>query len=596
MSSEIPSRIEALRSQMTQNGIEAYIVPHSDPHQSEYLAGHWDLIPWISGFTGSAGTLVVTMKYAGLWTDSRYFIQAEKELQNSGIKLFKDRLPETPDIISWLCEKLEEENAVGLDGTLFTNKQIEKYASKFQKHNIQLKPRLDLISPIWAERPPKPLGKIYIHEAKFSDQHFAQKHTDLIAALDEIHADFFWVSALDEIAWLLNLRGSDISYNPVFIAYLLISENKNILFIDEDKLHTSVKFYLERNGVEIRAYSDVEISLQEIAPGNNILLPQKQTSFKIRNSIPKGVKVLEDDSPIQLRKAQKTTVEVDHIREAMIQDGVALTSFFMWLEAEVSHRPVSEVEAGEKLYEFRSQQEHFVGESFSPIVGYMSNGAIVHYSARPGEDAQILPDGMLLIDSGGQYLNGTTDITRTIACGPVSEQMKSDFTKVLKGHIQLAIVVFPEGTSGLQLDVLARRNLWESGLNFGHGTGHGVGYFLNVHEGPQSISASRLSAIHPLKPGMLTSNEPGLYRTGEYGIRIENLVLTTEHSQTEFGQFLHFETLTLFPIDLSLVVKSIMDQSEVEWLNQYHEKVYIKLSPHLNEQARIWLFDKTRAL
>lgn len=573
-----------LRKAMQDYHLDAYLLPSSDPHQSEYVAEHWNSRAWLSGFTGSAGIVLVTQNWAGLWTDSRYFLQAEEQLEGSGIQLMK--INEDERYEDWMIEHLPPQSQIGIDGRLFSVSQADNLQDKLEPFESQII-KHDLIASIWNNRPKLSSEKIVVYEDQYAGKSSREKIADIREIMQEEQADVYLISMLDEIAWLFNLRGKDVAFNPVFYAFAYLTNEKAILFIDAHKVGSTVAHHLAQNGIEILPYAAFEFYIDELPKDQNILIDPATFPSNLCEII-QG-EILEADSYIQATKAIKNEIEIQHLRQTMEKDGVALLRTYHWMEKTLQERPISEVEFGKQLSQFRSQQAHYQGDSFDSIVGFRANGAIVHYRAAPETCAQIQGEGILLVDSGGQYLDGTTDITRTIAIGKPTTEQKRNFTLVLKGHIALASIRFPEGTTGMQLDILARQFLWQNHLNFGHGTGHGVGFFLNVHESPPSISPSA-NRITTLEAGMIFSNEPGFYKTGEYGIRIENLLLCVADKSTEdYGDFLKFETLSLFPIDYALIDTSLMTAKEMAWLNRYHHEVYKRLSPHLEEEERKWL-------
>lgn len=592
MKHEIAQRIDMLRAKMAQRGIDAVIIPQADPHQSEYLAKHWQARRFLSGFNGSAGTLVVTADKAMLWTDSRYFLQAADQLSHTPITLMKDGLPDTPTIEAVLTAQLNPGSAVGIDGMLFSCARVDALRDRFIDKGIDLITDFDVIDEIWTDRPPLPKDEIFVHEVKYAGEEANSKISGILADAKEQKADSAFISALDEIAWALNIRSRDVRYNPVASAYLYVSPSGSVLLTDPDKVSAEVREYLASQGVSVRPYAEVKEFISAL-PDEKVLVEADRTAATLAALL--GDRAVYGESPVAVAKGVKNEVQIKGIRSAMVRDGVALVKAVMALEQALSrHEKITELGVDALLLKYRSEQDLFFDESFGSIVGYGPHGAIVHYEPTPDTDVEIHRHGLLLIDSGAQYLDGTTDITRTICMGEPTEEEKRDFTLVTKGHIALARAVFPVGTRGVQLDVLARQYLWAHGLGYLHGTGHGVGHFLNVHEGPQSIRLNYTPT--PLMPGMVTSNEPGLYREGVHGIRTENLVLTVPAFTTEFGEFLKFETLTLFPYDLSLFDTSIMTLDEIAWVNDYHEMVYSRLASHLDENERAWLAEKTKAL
>jgi len=586
---QIIERLSLLREAMQKAGVSACIIPGTDPHASEYIADFWKERVWISGFDGSAGTAVVTLTDAGLWTDSRYFLQAADQLAGSGIQLMKQGLPETLEILPWLGTQLKAGEKVAVNAQMFSVNGYSAMKSELKMSRIDLV-SIDLPGQVWTDRPSLPLNPFFVFDTQYSGKSTTEKLSAVRAEMKKAFADVFVISALDDIAWLFNIRGNDVAYNPVVIAYALIQGDKATLFISPEKLTPETSEYLKEQGVTVAPYLAIYDELKQIENSKAVLIDGGKLNQALFESIPADCAIRNTMSPVFKLKSVKNEVEMNGVRLAMAKDGVALTRFFIWLEENLKSGQLSEISIAEKLREFRSKQENFVGESFGTIAGYAGHGAIVHYSATPDTDAKLKAENILLLDSGGQYLDGTTDITRTVALGTPTAQQKTDNTLVLKGHIALARAIFPSGTRGSQLDILARKAMWDLGLNYGHGTGHGVGHFLCVHEGPQSVRMDENPTV--LQPGMMISNEPGMYRTNEYGIRIENLVQVVPAQKTEFGQFLKFETLTLFPIDQDLINFDLLNESEIEWLNSYHQRVYSALSPQLNEYEREWLSKK----
>lgn len=592
----VKSRIERLRAWMEKNKIHAFICPTSDPHKSEYLASHWQSRMWLSGFTGSAGTLVVTRNHAGLWTDSRYFLQAEKELNGTGIQLQKLQQQGMPEYLDWIGSELIKGETVAIDSLLWTLQEVKMVDSMCTAHSLHLVLDKDPFDEIWEDRPPRPQDPIFEISSSWSGETRMERIQWLRDTLHQKGADAILLTTLDEIGWLLHLRGRDVECNPVFISYALVMNDKVMLFLDKGKVSTELKDRLALDGVLVVEYSLIEDVLSGMSSEITLWVDPGKTSHRIFEAIGTG-KIIQGESPVTLRKAVKTPTEERHIKSVMLKDGVALVRAFRWLESNLERATVTEADLADQIAYYRSQQDDYFGESFPAIVGYGPNGAIVHYRADHGSAAVIKKEGILLVDSGGQYLDGTTDITRTIALGEPTEEQKKHFTLVLKGHIALATAIFPEGTKGIQLDVFARQYLWQEGLNFGHGTGHGVGFFMNVHEPPQGF-VSNLSerGITKHVPGMLSSNEPGFYVEGEYGIRIENLVICQSKYQTPYGAFYGFETVTLFPIDQSLIDNSLLTNEEIRWLNDYHAHVYRSLRPALNEEEAEWLAYQCRPI
>lgn len=584
----VNQKIKLLREQMLQKNITAYIVPSSDPHQSEYVADRWKSRAWLSGFTGSAGTVIVTPEHAGLWTDSRYFLQAETELADSEIVLHQQKIPHAPEHIHWLAEYLPKGSTLAVDGSLFSVGHLRFIAKQLAHRNISIISDIDLIDLIWEDRPSLPIAPIFEHDIKYTGKSREEKIAEVKISMQSKNAQYYFMSTLDDVAWLLNLRGSDIEFNPLFIAYCLVGPEQTYLFIDLTKVPPELQTRLNTDGIILKSYDSVKAHLQSLK--DPIWIDASAINVQLYNML-EGEKIVRGYNICRKLKAIKTPLEIKHIRYAMKKDGVALLRLFRWLEAMLEERGVSEYELAEKLAGFRAQQAAYFGESFPAIVGYKENGAIVHYRPMPNSSATIQKDGILLLDSGGQYHDGTTDITRTVALGTPTTEQKRNFTLVLKGYITLELAKFPMGTTGVQLDTLARMHLWQNGLNYGHGTGHGVGFFLNVHEPPQGFAtgATTSRGTTALVPGMLTSNEPGFYKTKEYGIRIENLILCKIHQETPYGTFLASEPLTLFPIDTNLIDFDLLNESETQWLKDYHQKVWEGLSPMLEEEEKAWL-------
>lgn len=592
MKQSISERIHALRMWFKPN-IQAFIIPSTDPHLSEYVAPHWKSREWISGFTGSAGTVVITEKKAGLWTDSRYFLQAAEQLQGSGIDLYKEMLPETPSITKFLSDELQPGESVGIDGKMFSVEQVESMQAELSAKNIQIVFCPDPMDELWENRPPMPESPAFVYDIKYAGKSCSEKIAAIRTELKKKSAESVMLSALDEIAWTLNLRGNDVHCNPVVVSYLLITEKKAVLFIAPEKVTEEVRNYLEEQQIEIQNYSDTEIYLSDLNSSSILMNPVK-TNYSVFSSVNPQCRIIRGEAPVALLKAIRNEQEIKGIHAAMQRDGVALVKFLRWLESAVPSGTETELSIDRKLHAFRATQDLYVGESFDTIAGYKEHGAIVHYSATEESNATLHPKGFLLLDSGAQYLDGTTDITRTIALGELTTEEKTDYTLVLKGHIALAMAVFPSGTRGAQLDVLARMPLWSHKMNFLHGTGHGVGHFLSVHEGPQSIRMNENPIV--LQPGMVTSNEPGVYKGGSHGIRTENLTLVCSAGEGLFGEYLKFETITLCPICKKGIIKELLTADEVDWLNNYNQQVYEKLSPKLNEEEKAWLKEATAAI
>lgn len=588
MTHTINERVGRLRSWMKENGFTAFVFPSSDPHNSEYVADHWKSREWISGFSGSAGTAVVTLEHAALWTDSRYFIAAEKELNGTGFQLMKLRVEGTPSVSEWLASELStyEKAVVGLDGNVNSFAEVAAMEQELAtKGNITVRTDADPMAELWTDRPVIPDNMVSLHPLEYSGESTSSKVSRVRKHLLDCGADGLLVTALDEIAWVLNLRGSDVHCNPVFVSYLLISPENITLYINNVKLPDDVKAYLMSEHIDVQAYESVVEGLRLYA-GKSLLVDMSSTNYSLATAVP-FEKVCSGVSPIASMKAVKNKVEQDGFRAAMLRDGVAVVKFLAWLKSAVEAGGQTEISLDDRLTALRAEQLKFKGISFDTIVGYEAHGAIVHYEATPETDIPIQPHGLVLIDSGAQYLDGTTDITRTIALGELSEEQCRVYTLVLKGHIQLDRCRFPAGACGSQIDALARAPMWREGYNYMHGTGHGVGSYLNVHEGPHQIRMEWRPA--PLQAGMTVTNEPGIYLEGKFGVRIENTLLIVPAESTAFGDFLKFETLTLAPIDMAPIVLEMLSTEEREWLNTYHRRVYESLSPHLTEGEKEWL-------
>lgn len=588
MTHTINERVGRLRIWMKENGFTAFVFPSSDPHNSEYVADHWKSREWISGFSGSAGTAVVTLEHAALWTDSRYFIAAEKELNGTGFQLMKLRVEGTPSVSEWLASELStyEKAVVGLDGNVNSFAEVAAMKQELAtKGNITVRTDADPMAELWTDRPVIPDNMVSLHPLEYSGESTSSKVSRVRKHLLDCGADGLLVTALDEIAWVLNLRGSDVHCNPVFVSYLLISPENITLYINNVKLPDDVKAYLMSEHIDVQAYESVVEGLRLYA-GKSLLVDMSSTNYSLATAVP-FEKVCSGVSPIASMKAVKNKVEQDGFRAAMLRDGVAVVKFLAWLKSAVEAGGQTEISLDERLTALRAEQPKFKGISFDTIVGYEAHGAIVHYEATPETDIPVQPHGLVLIDSGAQYLDGTTDITRTIALGELSEEQRRVYTLVLKGHIQLDRCRFPAGACGSQIDALARAPMWREGYNYMHGTGHGVGSYLNVHEGPHQIRMEWRPA--PLQAGMTVTNEPGIYLEGKFGVRIENTLLIVPAESTAFGDFLKFETLTLAPIDTAPIVLEMLSTEEREWLNNYHRRVYESLSPYLEGNEKEWL-------
>lgn len=580
---------------MKREHLSAFIFPSTDAHQSEYVADHWRGREWISGFNGSAGTAVVTMKSAALWTDSRYFLAAEEQLEGTEYQLMRLKMEGTPTIAEWLGKELQDVQSpeVGLDGMVNSYNYVKDLSYSLRKlGGITLRTNLDPLEQIWENRPSLPANPVEIQPLEYAGETLASKVARIRKSLRGLHADGMLVSALDDIAWTLNLRGTDVHCNPVFVSYLLIESDKVSLFVDDNKLSPEVKQYLQDNQVSLYKYNKVEKCLESYSE-YNILLDGNETSYYLWKTV-KCQEIVAAGSPIPAMKAVKNKAEIEGYRSAMLKDGVAMVKFLKWLKPAVEAGGQTEISIDEKLTSLRAEQKLFRDISFDTIAGYAQHGAIVHYEATPETDVVLKPEGLILIDSGAQYQDGTTDITRTIALGPVSQEMKHVYTLVLKAHIQLELVKFPDGASGTQLDAVGRECMWREGYNFLHGTGHGVGSYLCVHEGPHQIRMEWMPT--PLRAGMTLTDEPGLYLAGKFGVRIENTVLISDYMSTEFGKFLQIEPLTLCPIDTTPIDVDMLLPEEIDWLNAYHHSVYEKLSPFLDEEEKIWLENATKPI
>ena len=591
----IDERISALREELRREHISAFIFPSTDPHNSEYTADHWKGREWISGFSGSAGTAVVTLKSAALWTDSRYFIAAADQLKGTEFQLMKQKIEGTPTIAEWLGGELSsmDDLEVGIDGMNSSASLVEELTQELRRQGgITLRTNFDPLQRIWTQRPAIPMQPVVPQPIDYTGEDTRSKLTRIRRALREKHADGMLMAALDDIAWTLNLRGSDVHCCPVFVSFMLITTQTAKLFVHDGKLTQEAQQSLQRAGVTVAPYTGVGEALARY-PEYNILADPDEVSYALMKAI-RAQEIVREPSPVPALKAIKTEAEQQGFRSAMLRDGIALVKFLRWLKPAVETGGQTEMSIDEKLTALRTEQPLYRGLSFDTIAAYQAHGAIVHYEATPETDAPLRPEGLLLLDSGAQYQDGTTDITRTIALGPVTEEQRRIYTLVLKGHIQLQLLRFPDGASGTQLDAIARRDLWGEGLNFLHGTGHGVGSYLNVHEGPHQIRMEYRPA--PLHAGMTVTDEPGVYLEGKFGVRIENTLLIQPYIETGFGRFLRFETLTLCPIDKTPILPELLTREEIGWLDDYHETVYQKISPHLDETERIWLREATAPL
>lgn len=591
---QVNERLQALRELMKEKGMNAYIIPSFDAHQSEYVPEHWKSRAWISGFTGSAGTVVVTLDEAGLWTDGRYFIQAEKELKGTEIKLFRMREPGVPTFSEWIADVLKDGDCLGFDGKVFSCNQAKELEGKIREKNIRIDDRYDLVDSIWKDRPELPLEKVFIHEVKYSGKSTKEKLNVVREEMKKKGTGYYLLSSLDDIAWLFNIRGNDVRNNPVTISYALVSMEDATLFINSRKVTDEVRGFLKENGVDVKEYEEIENALKSIDHNISVFYDPNKISRWLYGCMPKNNKKIQGKDIAMLLKTVKNEVEIENLRKCHVKDSVAMVKFLYWLDKAIHEEEVTEISASDKLEGFRSQQEGFIGISFDTIAGYKDHAAMMHYKATEANQYTLKPEGMLLIDSGGQYFDGTTDITRTIVLGQITEEEKRDFTYVLKGHIALCRAKFLHGVTGTNLDVLARLPLWEQGIDYKCGTGHGVGFLLGVHEAPQRFSIEYNDAR--LDKGMVITNEPGVYKEGKHGIRTENTILVTEDRLTDSGQFMKFEVLSYCPIDLDGVDASLLTDIEKDWLNDYHKNVYEKLSPYLNDEEREWLKKETREI
>ena len=582
----INQRLEDLREVMQREHLSAFIFPSTDPHQGEYVPDHWKGREFISGFNGSAGTAVVTLTSAALWTDSRYFLAAEEQLKDTEFQLMKLKMEDTPTIAEWIGKECGAGVEVAVDGMVNSTNSVRELIADLRKQGgITLRTNFDPLEQIWQDRPPIPLNPVEEYPLAYAGEAANVKIARIRQALRKLHADGMLMAALDDIAWTLNLRGTDVHCNPVFVSYLLISSTSVTLYINKEKLTPEVMAYLKGEGVGVDAYENIQKGLKDYFE-YNILLDPDEVNYTLFNAVTR--EVIEAESPVKQMKTIKNSTEIAGFRQAMLKDGIAMVKFLYWLDKQLAEgEALTEISVSEELASLRAEQTLFRGISFDTIAGYEAHGAIVHYEATPESDVPLKPEGFLLLDSGGQYLDGTTDITRTIALGPVTEEQKKIYTLVLKGHIQLELCKFPSGISGTQLDVLARKDMWRAGMNYLHGTGHGVGSYLNVHEGPHQIRMEWKPA--PLMAGMTVTDEPGIYLAGKFGVRIENTLLITHYNETEFGKFLQFEPLTICPIDKKPIIKEMMMPEEIAWLDQYHRRVLELLSPRLDDDEIEWL-------
>jgi len=589
----INERLSQLRQLMNQKNIDAWIAPSADAHQSEYVADHWKCRQWISGFSGSAGTVVITKDKAGLWTDSRYFIQAEIELAGTGIDLFKLGVDGTPLYTQWLSDTLENQAIVGFDGALLSVAEVDQLIENLSEKNISLSYNEDLIDQIWDDRPEIPQNEIFELHEKYSGESRTSKFDRIRNEIVAVDGNCHLITALDDIAWTFNIRGNDIAYNPVAITYAYIDLENIVLFINDIKVPENVRLSLEKDNVQILDYSEILNFVRKLNSKNRLVADFNKISRKIKDSISDNCQIIQKMNISTELKTMKNSIEIEGFKQSHIRDGAAMVKWMYWMDENIGKIEMDEVSVADKLEEFRSTGENFKGLSFSTIVGYKENGAIVHYTAKKETAAKIDADGLMLVDSGAQYLDGTTDITRTISLGNITDEEKDAYTTVLKGHLGLGKAIFPKGYSGAQIDTFSRAPIWEMSYNYGHGTGHGIGHFLNVHEGPQQI---RPTNHYEIKVGMVNSNEPGMYLEGKFGIRIENLIVTVVKDENQFGTFLGFDTLTMCPYDLNLINIDRLNKDEIDWINNYHKKVNEVLSPFLNENEKEWLDSKTKKI
>lgn len=590
----VKERVQELRKLMESKGIDAYIIPSNDAHLSEYVAKHWKCRQWISGFTGSAGTAVILKDKAGLWADGRYYIQAEKQIKNSGIDLFKMGQPGVPTFVQWINDSVPENSKVGFDGKVISANAVKNMEKIFENKNIKIITENDFINDLWKDRPEMPKDKVFVHDVIFAGKSRVEKISEVRAEMKKLGGDNFLLSSIDDIAWLLNIRGNDVPNNPVVTAYALISEKISYLFVDLSKINDKVKSELECDGIVVLEYNEIVNYVRKLTEKNKVILDKNKTNIWLYNSINANVKKINTMNITTKLKGIKNETEIKNIMKCHIRDGVAMVKFIKWLKAAVKNETVTELSAEKYLETLRRQGKNCIELSFDTIAGYKDHAAMMHYKATPESDYELKPEGLLLVDSGAQYLDGTTDITRTFVLGKISDEEKIDFTLVLKGHIGLSSAKFLYGATGSNLDVLARQPIWEQGLDYKCGTGHGVGFLLNVHEGPQNFSQVPNST--KLEKGMIITNEPGIYKEGKHGIRTENEMLVVEDEKTEFGQFMKFESVTYCPIDLDGIKVELLTEKEKNWLNKYHTNVYETLSPYLNTDEKQWLKNSTREI
>lgn len=591
---KITERIAKLKELMKEKGIDYYIIPSADYHQSEYVGDYFKGREWISGFTGSAGTVVVTQNEVGLWTDGRYFIQAEKQLQGSGITLFKMGEEGVPTFIQYIVNNIQSGETLGFDGKVLATNTVLDFEAKLKDKKVNFNFEFDLVGEIWKDRPSLPASQVFVLEEKFTGESVEKKLTRVRNILEEENCDVNIITSLDDIAWIFNIRGNDVKNNPVNLAYAAITVDKAVLYIGEEKLNSEVEKYLYKNGVEVRDYFEIYEDMERVSNSNIIMMDLNKVNYTIFKKLNPEIKVINRSNPSTIMKACKNKVELENLRNSHVKDGVAVTKFMYWLKNSIGKEEITEMSATQKLESFRKEQELYIEPSFDTIAAYESNAAMMHYKSTPETDRRLEAKNLFLVDSGGQYFDGTTDITRTFVLGECSEELKKHFTLVLKGMINLSKVKFLYGVTGTNLDVLARQALWNIGIDYKCGTGHGVGFLLNVHEGPQGIRVQYNPQV--LEEGMNVTNEPGVYIAGSHGIRLENELIVQKAEKTEFGQFMKFETMTYAPLDLDGVIKELLSKEEIEYLNNYHQMVYEKVSPYLTLEEKEWLKEYTRAI
>lgn len=591
---KITERIAKLKELMKERGIDYYIIPSADYHQSEYVGDYFKGREWISGFTGSAGTVVVTQNEVGLWTDGRYFIQAEKQLQGSGITLFKMGEEGVPTFIQYIVNNIQSGETLGFDGKVLATNTVLDFEAKLKDKKVNFNFEFDLVGEIWRDRPSLPASQVFVLEEKFTGESVEKKLTRVRNILEEENCDVNIITSLDDIAWIFNIRGNDVKNNPVNLAYAAITVDKAVLYIGEEKLNSEVEKYLYKNGVEVRDYFEIYEDMERVSNSNIIMMDLNKVNYTIFKKLNPEIKVINRSNPSTIMKACKNKVELENLRNSHVKDGVAVTKFMYWLKNSIEKEEITEMSATQKLESFRKEQELYIEPSFDTIAAYESNAAMMHYKSTPETDRRLEAKNLFLVDSGGQYFDGTTDITRTFVLGECSEELKKHFTLVLKGMINLSKVKFLYGVTGTNLDILARQALWNIGIDYKCGTGHGVGFLLNVHEGPQGIRVQYNPQV--LEEGMNVTNEPGVYIAGSHGIRLENELIVQKAEKTEFGQFMKFETMTYAPLDLDGVIKELLSKEEIEYLNNYHQMVYEKVSPYLTLEEKEWLKEYTRAI